>query len=215
MEPPSLVILYYQFRLLVHFDIQLTIWDHHISTVVVDVDFKRNNTLNTLRPRQNGRHFADDTFKRIFLNEHVRISIEISMKFVPRGLINNIRALVQIMAWRRPGNKPLSEPMIVRLPTHTCVARPQWVIAKSSSMRVVSYLFSIGQRARDGIITLLLRQNDVVYITLFVRNDMSWLNVKANARSREASIFEDYAFPFALEFDRYLDSIAVEMPDKF
>ena len=30
--------------------------------------------LNTLRPRQNGRRFADDTFKRIFLNENVRIS---------------------------------------------------------------------------------------------------------------------------------------------
>ena len=39
--------------------------------------------LNTLRPRQNGRHFADDTFKRIFMNENVKISINISLKFVP------------------------------------------------------------------------------------------------------------------------------------
>ena len=31
------------------------------------------------------------------------------------------------MAWRRPGDKPLSEPMMVRLPTHICAARPQWV----------------------------------------------------------------------------------------
>ena len=31
------------------------------------------------------------------------------------------------MAWRRPGDKPLCEPMMVRLPTHICVARPQWV----------------------------------------------------------------------------------------
>ena len=66
----------------------------------------------------NGRHFADDTFKRIFLNENVRISIKISLKFVPKGPINNIPALVQIMAWRRPGDKPLSEPMVVSLPTH-------------------------------------------------------------------------------------------------
>ena len=35
--------------------------------------------------------------------------------------------MVQIMAWRRPGYKPLSEPMVVNLPTHKCVARPQWV----------------------------------------------------------------------------------------
>ena len=43
------------------------------------------NILNTLRPRQNGRHFADDIFKCIFLNENVWIPIEISLKFVPKG----------------------------------------------------------------------------------------------------------------------------------
>ena len=36
-------------------------------------------------------------------------------------------ALVQIMAWRRSGDKPLSEPMMVSLLTHICVTRPQWV----------------------------------------------------------------------------------------
>ena len=51
------------------------------------------------------------------------------MKFVPKGPINNIPALVQIMAWRRPGDKPLSEPMMVILTTHICVTRPQWVNA--------------------------------------------------------------------------------------
>ena len=83
--------------------------------------------VNTLRPRQNGCHFADDTFKRIFLNENVIISTKISLKSVPKGPINNIPALVQIMAWRRPGDKPLSEAMMVRLLTHICVARPQWI----------------------------------------------------------------------------------------
>ena len=34
---------------------------------------KRSNLYNTLRPRQNGRHFADHTYKHIFLNENVRI----------------------------------------------------------------------------------------------------------------------------------------------
>ena len=83
--------------------------------------------FNTLRPRQNGRHFPDDTFKRIFFNENVRISIKISLKFVPKGPINNNPALVQIMAWCRSGDKPLSEPMMVNLLTHICVTRPQWV----------------------------------------------------------------------------------------
>ena len=68
--------------------------------------------FNTLKPRQNGRHFPDDIFKWIFLSENIWISIRISLKFVPWGQINNIPALVQIMAWRRPGDKPLSEPMI-------------------------------------------------------------------------------------------------------
>ena len=45
----------------------------------------------------------------IFLNENEWISIKISLKFVPTGLINNIPAMVQVMAWRRPGDKPLSE----------------------------------------------------------------------------------------------------------
>ena len=88
---------------------------------------QRYYAFNTLRPRQNGRHFADDIFKCIFLNENVWMPIKISMKFVPKGPINNIPSLVQIMAWRRPGDKPLSEPMMVSLTTHICVTRPQCV----------------------------------------------------------------------------------------
>ena len=68
--------------------------------------------LNTLRPRQNGRHFPDDTFKHIFVNENCCILMKISLRFVPHGPINNILALVQIMAWRRSGDKPLSGPMV-------------------------------------------------------------------------------------------------------
>ena len=87
----------------------------------------RGSWVNSLRPRQNGCQFADDTYKCIFLNENVWIAIKISLKFVLKGPINNIPALVQIMAWRRPGDKPLSGPMMVRSPTHICVTRPQWV----------------------------------------------------------------------------------------
>ena len=50
-----------------------------------------------------------------FLNENARISVKISLKFVPKVRINNIPALVQTMAWRRPGDKPLPEPMMVNL----------------------------------------------------------------------------------------------------
>ena len=70
--------------------------------------------VNSSPPGQNGRHFADDVFKRIVSNENVRIYIKISLNFVPKGSVNNIPAMVQIMAWRRIGDKPLSEPMLTR-----------------------------------------------------------------------------------------------------
>ena len=89
--------------------------------------YSRWGHFNTLRPRQNGRHFADDIFICIVLTENVWISISFSLKFVPKVQINNIPALVQLMAWPRSGNKPLSEPIMLTLLTHICVSRPQWV----------------------------------------------------------------------------------------
>ena len=104
--------------------------------------------LNILTPRQNGLHFADDSLKRIFINENVRISIKISLKFVPKCPINNIQALVRIMAWRRPGDKPLSESMLVSLLTHICVTQPQWVNTINASILPIHsktyWVYSIG-----------------------------------------------------------------------
>ena len=96
------------------------------------------NTMKLLIPRiaisesnlthwSRSKNFPDDIFKGIFFNEIVRILIKISLKFVPQGPINNIPALFQIMTCRRPGDKPLSESMMVNLLTHKCVTRPQWV----------------------------------------------------------------------------------------
>ena len=83
--------------------------------------------FNILRPRQNGRHIPNDHFKRIFWNEMVWISLKISLKCVSKVQIINIPALVRIMAWCRPGDKPLSELVMFSLLTHICVTRPQWV----------------------------------------------------------------------------------------
>ena len=83
------------------------IW-RHFSLSVLDRE-------TSLRPGQNCRHFADDIFKCILLNENVSISHKISLKFVPRIPIDNIQVLVRIMAWRRSIDKPLSEPMLIIL----------------------------------------------------------------------------------------------------
>ena len=71
--------------------------------------------------------FQTTSLNAFFFNENVWISIKISLKFVPNGPINNILGFVQIMAWRRPGVKPLSEPMMFSLLKHICVTQPQWV----------------------------------------------------------------------------------------
>ena len=83
--------------------------------------------LNTLRSWQDGCRFPDDIFKCILFNENVPILIKISLKFVLKVEINNIPALVQIMAWRQPGDKPLSGLVMLSLLTHVCVTVPQWV----------------------------------------------------------------------------------------
>ena len=78
-------------------------------------------SFNTLRPGQDGCQFPEGIFKYIFLNENIWISIEISLKFVLKGPINNIPALVQIMAWCRPDDMPLSELMMISLLMHICI----------------------------------------------------------------------------------------------
>ena len=106
-----------------HKNIALVFEDISDFTIV----WKWGLSIGQLRSRKNGRHLPDDIFKSISLNENVWISLKFSLTFVPEVLINNIPSLVPIMAWRRPGDKPLSEAMLVRLPTHICVTRLQWV----------------------------------------------------------------------------------------
>ena len=95
--------------------------NNHVIKQCIVTDF------NTLRLRQNGRHFIDNIFKCIFFNENVWIPIKISLKFVPKGPINNIPALVQMMAWHQLGDKPLSELIMARLLMHIYVTLPQRV----------------------------------------------------------------------------------------
>ena len=74
---------------------------------------KYHKYFNTLRPKKNGRHFANHIFKFIFMKVNVWNSINISLKLVPMGPIIDIPALVQIM--------------VLRFPTHTYLTQPQWV----------------------------------------------------------------------------------------
>ena len=62
------------------------------------------------------KKMADISQKMFLMNFHeckVLYFIKISLKCVPRVLIDNNPALVYIMTWRRIGDKPFSEPMLI------------------------------------------------------------------------------------------------------
>ena len=88
---------------------RLTLWATQCSALC-----SRDGLINTLSPGQNGHHLPDDIFKSIFLNENGWIAIKISLKYVPRGPNDNKPALVQVMAWCRADDRPLSEPMMTQ-----------------------------------------------------------------------------------------------------
>ena len=98
-------------------------------------------TINTLWPRKNGHHNAVNIFKTVFVYENccTYILIQISLKFV-RGPNHNKIALVQLMPWHRPGDKPLSEP--TRMPAFWEYSRPShdsyWIPSQSCLIRCVN-----------------------------------------------------------------------------
>ena len=66
-------------------------------------------SLSTQWSRGNmARHFADDICKFVFFYESCGIHTQISLRFLPRTSINNIKAQAQIMAWCQIGEKPLT-----------------------------------------------------------------------------------------------------------
>ena len=103
--------------------------------------------FNSSLPEQDGRHFADNSFRCIFLNENDRIPIWISLKFVPTSPIDNKPALVQVMAWRRTGDKSLPEPLLTQFnDAYMRHYRGRWVNVTDAdnqfSKCVITILFS-------------------------------------------------------------------------
>ena len=112
-------------------------------------DFYISFVLTHWGRNKTGRHCTHAIFKCIFVDEDMWISINISLKFVPQCQINNIPALVQIMAQRRPGDKPLPEPMMVSLLTYICVSRPELVYRTHISIVIWRHV-----KARDAKLLL-------------------------------------------------------------
>ena len=110
-RPPALIeVLPQTLHWCMHYHVYWTALERHSAVFVFPWHMHLSWVINTSRPRQNGRLFPDDILKCILLKENISISIG-----------SDLPALVKIMAWRRPGDKPLSEPMMVNLLTHISV----------------------------------------------------------------------------------------------
>ena len=115
-----------------------------------DISLVRFNTY--------GRLFTDDDFKCI--------SLKISLKFVRKFIIDNIPALVQIMAWHRSGDKPLSEPVVVNLLTHICVTWPEWVNRTGAEIRIIwaNFVSTVVTGVLTSCLTMLsLSKHDIFF----------------------------------------------------
>ena len=109
------------------------LWNQCIQLEQVSLHHRviSNHDINSSPPGQNSRLFADDIFRCIFVNEKFCISIRISLKFVPKGPIDNTWALIKVMAWRRIShylNQCWFSPL-----THVCDTRGRWVNDVSST----------------------------------------------------------------------------------
>ena len=87
------------------------------------VPYHRMRVLTHLSLFKIAANLADDNFNWIFLNENDRILVQISLEFVPMSPIDNKAALIQVMAWWRRGDKPLSEPILAHWGVMTSLLR--------------------------------------------------------------------------------------------
>ena len=92
--------------------VQVMAWCYPAASHYLNMASADLNALIHLPLDKMAAILADAIFKGIFLNETDKIPIQISLKLVPRSPIDNKSALVQVMAWRRTGDKPLPEPMM-------------------------------------------------------------------------------------------------------
>ena len=129
-----------------------------------------------------GRFVYSNTKKLLILhmtfsNALSSISIKISLTFVSKGPINSVPLLVQKMAWHRPGDKPLSEPILVSL----CVTRPQWVNTVGTD--VVALWVS-----RSSTTTVLYIKNKRVFSTISTRNDFTTCAISVATKRQKMQI---------------------------
>ena len=95
------------------------------------IKYKERNT-NTQWGRDKIAAILQMTYQNLLYCKKIVLFIQISLKIVSKGPIYNKHTLMQIMAWRWVGNKPLSDQWWPGLLMHKCITRPKWVNVKRS-----------------------------------------------------------------------------------
>ena len=98
----------------------------------------------------------------------------------------NIPSLVQIMAWRRPGDKPLSEPMMVSLLTYICITLPQWVNSSTAGNEWVHNQYCGYWCPGAKAPAIIVRQQSwywasyIQNVAFTLNNIRNWYNIQVN-----------------------------------
>ena len=95
------------------------------------------------------------------------------------------------MAWRRLGDKPLSEPMMVKLLTHICVTRPQWVKWYNINFWDKGHFFLHKLQQYELMINILSSNHKTgvknrihyIHISIFNQPCLDWYYLTGNLRS--------------------------------
>ena len=80
--------------MIVHAVLNFITPDTHTVWELITPNDNKHTMVNSSSPGQNGHLLTYDSFKCIFMNENVPILIEISLKCIPKGPIDNNPALV-------------------------------------------------------------------------------------------------------------------------
>ena len=119
--------------------------------------------VNSYPPGPNGCHFANKIFKCIFMNKRLCTLIWISLKFVPKIRSDNKCTLVQVLAWRIIGDKPLSELMLTQFTeAHAALESDEFKQSGSTGLlffktvffRIRSFCFVLEDLCDNGLTTI-------------------------------------------------------------
>ena len=106
--------------------------------------------VNSISPGQNSRHFTDNIFRCIFMNEKFCILIKISLKYVSKGLINNNPALFSIMAWRQKALHSLLYAIIFQCLPNYSQSHQTWLMFFTSHFK---FNFNISTMTMPDIVS--------------------------------------------------------------